>query len=213
MFNKTVFILGFVLFSIHLSWAQTNAEAEQIITSLLSDAKNNAIKTNFKLAIGEKSNSPLQTTSGIFIIKANKFVLEMDEIKVFFDGKTQWSYLAKSNEVSITEPSEKELAETNPMAILSSFKSKSTIQTSKKTKSAQNYCIEMLPKIKNQDISKIEVQVNKTNGNLFSIKLINKKGGSSVLTLNGFQKGIKVNDNAFIFDKTKYKNVMENDLR
>lgn len=213
MKNKIIYIFTLLLFSFQLITAQGTAQAEKIISDLLINAKTNAIKTNFKLSMSEKGSPQTQVSSGTFTIKGNKFVLEMDAMKVFFDGKTQWAFVPQSNEVSITEPSEKELAETNPMAILSGFKSKSNIQFSTKTKSAQNYCLEMLPKIKNKDITKIEVQVNKSNGNLCSIKLSNKNGSSSILTLSSFQKGLKVNDNVFVFDKAKYKNVVENDLR
>jgi len=213
MKNKFIYTFALFLLSFQFIAAQSNAEAEKIITDLLSNAKISAIKTNFKLAMNEKNNPQTQVSSGTFTIKGSKFVLEMDAMKVFFDGKTQWAYVPQNNEVSITEPSEKELSETNPMAILSGFKLKSNIQFSTKVKSDQNHCIEMLPKIKNKDIAKIEVQVNKSNGNLFSIKLTNKNGSSSILTLSSFQKGLKVNDNVFVFDKAKYKNVVENDLR
>ena len=211
--KNIIYTLTLLLFSFQFVAAQSNAEAEKIISDLLINAKTNAIKTNFKLAMTEKSSPHTQVSTGAFTIKGNKFTLEMDAMKVFFDGKTQWAYVPQNNEVSITEPSESELAETNPMAILSGFKSKSNIQFSKKVKSAQYHCLEMLPKVKNKDITKIEVQVNKSNGNLFSIKLINKNGSASVLTLSNFQKGLKVNDATFGFDKAKYKNVVENDLR
>jgi len=213
MKKNIIYTFVLIFFSFQFIAAQSNAEAEKIVSDLLVNAKTNAIKTNFKLAMNEKNNPQPQVSSGTFTIKGDKFVLEMDAMKVFFDGKTQWAYVPQNNEVSITEPSEKELAETNPMAILSSFKSKSNIQFSSKIKSNQNHCLEMLPKIKNKDFTKIEVQVNKTNGNLFSIKLQNKNGSSSILTLNNFQKGLKVNDNIFVFEKAKYKNVVENDLR
>lgn len=192
--------------------AQNNPQAEKILADLLVAAKTNAIKTSFKLTLREKNDSQPQSTSGTFTLKGNKFVLEMDAMKSWFDGKTQWSYVPQNNEVSITEPTEKELSETNPMAILSSFKSKCIIRFSTKVKSDQNYCIEMTPKIKN-DISNIEVQVNKSTGNLFSIKLTNKNGSTSLLALSNFQKGINVTDNIFIFNASKYKGATVNDLR
>jgi len=137
----------------------------------------------------------------------------MDAMRAWFDGKTQWAYVSESNEVSITEPTVKELSETNPMAILSGFKSKCLIRFSSKIKSAQNYCIEMIPKTKNNDITKIDVQINKANGALFSIKLLNKNGGTTLLTLSNFQKGITVSDNTFVFNSAKHKGVTVNDLR
>ncbi len=213
MFKKISYSFAILFLSFQSLSAQSNAQAEKILSNILTDAKTNAIKTSFKLSISDKNNPQAQFSTGTFTIKGSKFVLEMDEMKVWFDGKTQWAYVQKNNEVSITEPSEKELSETNPMAILSGFKTKCTIRFSTKLKSSQNHNIEMLPKLKNQDITKIEVQVNKNSGNLFSIKLINKNGNSSILTLSNFQKDLKVSDNNFIFNSEKYKGLTINDLR
>ena len=212
MIKKISYSLIVLFFSIQLLNAQNNPQAEKILTDLLSVAKNNAIKTSFKLTVSEKNNYQSQSTSGTFTLKGNKFVLEMEALKSWYDGKTQWSYVPQNNEVSVTEPSEKELSETNPMAILSSFKSKCLIKFSTRIKSEQNYCIEMIPKLKN-DISNIEVQVNKTNGNMFSITLTNKNGSTSLLTLSHFQRGINVTDNIFTFNTSKYKGLIVNDLR
>ena len=71
----------------------------------------------------------------------------------------------------------------------------------------------MIPKTKNSEITKIDVQINKANGNLVSIKLFNKNGGTTLLSLNNFQKGIQVSDNTFVFNQAKYKGVTVNDLR
>ena len=154
MLRKTGILL--LIFSFQFLSAQNNSQAEQILTDLLNLAKTTAIKTNFKLTISEKNNTQSQTTSGEFTLKGNKFILDMDAMKVWFDGKTQWSFVHQNKEVSITEPSEKELVETNPMAILSGFKIKCNIRFSTKIKSEQNYCIEMIPKIKNNDVLKID---------------------------------------------------------
>jgi outer membrane lipoprotein-sorting protein len=213
MKNKIILAIALVLFSLPDISAQNNAKAENAITDLLSEAKSSAIKTNFKLAISDKKDPQPMVSTGVFTLKGNKFVLEMDAMKAWFDGKTQWAYVQQNNEVSITEPTVKELSETNPMAILSGFKSKCIIRFSAKVKSAQNYCIEMIPKIKNSDITKIDVQINKSNGNLYSIKLGNKNGGTTLLTLSNFQKGITVSDNAFVFNQARYKGVTVNDLR
>ena len=211
--KKIIYSIALLFFCFQTTVAQTDAKADKIVSDLLAEARGNAIKTNFKLAFSEKSNSQAQVSMGTFTIKGNKFVLEMVDMKVYFDGKTQWAYVAKNNEVSVTEPSEKELSETNPMAILSGFKAKSIIRFSSKVKSTQNYCIEMTPKAKNQDIAKIEVQIAKSNGNLYSIKLINKNGSASLLSLTNFQKNVKVADAIFVFNSAKYKGVEVNDLR
>ena len=211
MRKNIIYALILLLLPLNIISAQKSPDAEQILTNLLNTAKSGAIRTNFKLATNDPKNP--QFATGIFTLKGARFTLEMDGMRVWFDGRTQWAYNEQNNEVSVTNPTEKELSETNPMAILSGFKSKCTINFSTKVKSSQNYCIEMIPKVKSKDIVKIEVQLNKTNENLVSIKLTDKNGISTILTLNNFQKGIKVLDNIFVFNETKFKGVTVNDLR
>ena len=213
MKNKIIIAVTLILFSFQGISAQNNAQAEKAITDLLSGAKTSAIKTNFKLTIHDKRDPQPMVSTGTFTLKGNKFVFEIDAMKAWFDGKTQWAYVHQNNEVSITEPTVKELSETNPMSILSGFRSKCVIRFSGKVKSSQNYCIEMIPKTKNNDITKIDVQINKTNGALVSIKLLNKNGGTTLLALSNFQKGINVSDNTFVFSSAKHKGVTVNDLR
>jgi len=213
MKKRTLIAFAVILFTLQGISAQNNVQAEKKITDLLTEARTSAIKTNFKLIISDKKDPQSMVSSGVFTLKGNKFVLEMDAMKAWYDGKTQWAYVSQSNEVSITEPTVKELSETNPMAILSGFKSKCVIRFSTRVKSAQNYCIEMIPRTKNNEIIKIDVQINKNNGNLVSIKLTNKNGSASLLTLSNFQKGIHVTDNIFVFNATRFKGVSVNDLR
>jgi outer membrane lipoprotein-sorting protein len=212
MKKNILFSLALILLSVANISAQSNPQAEKILDNLLLSAKTNAIKTNFKLATNDKNN-PQGLITGTFTLKGNKFMLDVVDMKVWFDGKTQWAFNEQNNEVSITEPTEKELSETNPMAILSNYKAKCTVKFSTKVKSAQNHCIEMTPKTKNKDIAKIEVQVNKTNENLVSIKLFNTNGSTSLLSVSNFQKGLKMADNFFVFNQSKHKGVAINDLR
>ena len=105
MFKKIgLFIL---LFSYQFAIAQSNSQAEKVLTDLLNSAKTSAIKTSFKLLISEKNDTQPQSTSGTFTLKGTKFFLEMDAMKVWFDGKTQWSYVQQNNEVSITNQQKK----------------------------------------------------------------------------------------------------------
>lgn len=209
---KLYSLLSLIFFASLLMNAQNNVQAEKIISEILTNAKVNAIKTNFKLIVSNKDDNQPQSSSGVFTLRGSKFVLEMDEMKVWFDGKTQWAYVSQNKEVSITEPTEKELSETNPLAILSAYKSKCNINYSP-SKSTSIYSIEMIPKVKNKELEKIYIQVNKSNLNLISIKQLSKNGNSTFVTFSDYQKNITVPDNAFTFNAAKFKNVVINDLR
>jgi len=46
------------------------------------------------------------------------FYIDFGSAKVYFDGKTQWSYSPDDKEVTVMEPTADELAETNPLSVI-----------------------------------------------------------------------------------------------
>ena len=117
------------------------------------------------------------------------------------------------NEVSITSPTEKELAETNPLALLQAYSTKSTAQYIKNNAVKDAYTIELTPRDKTSDIKKIQVVVNKKSYYPQTIQLADKKGMISTLALTKFQKGVKTDEKTFTFNSSVYKDIEINDLR
>lgn len=52
-----------------------------------------------------------------------KFVLDLGDAKIYYDGKTQWAYSVSDREVTQFEPTAEELEQGNPAAILASLAS------------------------------------------------------------------------------------------
>jgi len=146
-------------------------------------------------------------------MRGNRFSLIMDDIHVFFDGKTQWTYMDVINEVNITEPTSAELAEINPITILREYQNKSSIRFSADNSHAtENHIIEMTP-FGATDFNRIFVQINRSTRNLSSIRLDSNQGFSVLIIFNRFQRGVNIPDSAFVFDKRNYQDVFVNDLR
>lgn len=209
--KKNTFIITLLaVFAIFTVNAQNDAAAVRVIDNVLNLTKTNAVKTNFTFVVKSVSAGN-HTMSGSFMMKGNKFTLNTGEMNVFFDGKTQWTYMKDLNEVSITNPTEKELAETNPMTILSAYKAKSFIKMGKS--SAAAHLIELTPKMASSELRKITVSVNKTNNYPLFIQMTDKKGNVSTLTLTQFKANQKASDSEFVFNENLYKGVEVNELR
>lgn len=58
---------------------------------------------------------------GSATIAGASFFFKTPQIAVWYDGKTQWTYLTSSREVNITEPSFEEITASNPFAILNNY--------------------------------------------------------------------------------------------
>lgn len=69
------------------------------------------------------SGNNLGATSGTIAIKGNKFYAHTPEATVWFNGKTQWTYMKATNEVNVTTPNEAKQAQMNPYKFITIYKS------------------------------------------------------------------------------------------
>lgn len=212
--NSTKYILSILLLinSISVSFSQNNTDAEQLTNNFINSFQKQTIQSDFTVKVSEKNSVNSQLISGKIVLRANQFFLESDELKVWFDGKTQWAYMKESNEVNISEPETDELAQINPIAIISAFKAASQIQFSK-TKNPQNHVIELTAKNKKADFNKVIIQINKTTKDLQSIMIEYKNGTQNIIQFTNYQKGVNVKPEVFKFDKSKVRDAVVNDLR
>ena len=104
----TLWMLALLPFCIK---AQTDAKAAEVLDKslhILSDK--NGIRADFS-----------GTENGFILLKGEKFYLNNGNIQSWYDGKTQWSYVADTEEVNISHPTPEELQGINPYFILINY--------------------------------------------------------------------------------------------
>lgn len=99
----------------------TASAARPSAASLMADcaaavSKSDAVSVEF--AIDGNDGHPLP---GALTMKGKAFAMVLPGMKMWFDGKTQWTLLESNNEVSITAPTDEELLESNPFVLLSNY--------------------------------------------------------------------------------------------
>ena len=93
--------------------AQTDTKAAEVLDNVLEDlSKSSGIRVDFG-----------GSETGFLLLKGEKFYLNNGSIQSWYDGKTQWSYLADTEEVNISHPTKEELQGINPYLILMRYKS------------------------------------------------------------------------------------------
>ena len=90
-----------------------------------------------------KATMPQGTVSGTIAVKGNKFMATTQHTKVWFDGKTQWTYLTRNDEVNVSNPKDSELQSLNPYNFINMYKKgyKSTMTAESKAKKVQELFI------------------------------------------------------------------------
>ena len=168
----------------------------------------------FAANIRSEKNRISESFEGSILVKNDKFALNTPDMKVWFDGKSQWIYMSSNKEVNLMTPSRDDLQYYNPMVILQDYKKDFNVSyigesTSANAKSA--YDIMLTPKRKD-DIEKIEVQIEKNSSLPAKLVVTMRNDVRSIFTIKKI-KSSDLPDKTFTFPKTEYPDVEVIDLR
>lgn len=108
---------------------------------------------NFKM-----SSSKYGSASGSIAIKGNKFNARTPQAIVWFNGKTQWTYLKKTNEVNVSTPTQAQQMSMNPYTFINIYKTgyKSTLKTA-----GSNYVVHLVANNQKRSVAEMYITINK----------------------------------------------------
>lgn len=183
--------------------AQTDGKAKEILEKVVSNlTKDGSVQMDFE-----------GTENGSIILKGEKFYLHSGPIQSWYDGNTQWSYVADTEEVNISTPTQEELQGVNPYFILVNSQEKFNCQYNgyKTIEGKPMHEIVLLPKEKGAT-DKITLRVSRLYQPIY-IKVEQNQKTVSEINVKSFQKQQQINDQVFRFNKSLYPNAEIIDLR
>lgn len=197
--EKLISFLLFSLFAVSPLNAQT---AKQVLDKTAAVVSNKSgAQASFTIK-GANMN-----TSGTIAIKGRKFQATTPQATIWFDGKTQWTYMKKNEEVNVANPSESELAAINPYNFIYMYKNGYTYTMQKK---GSNFEVHLKAKDK-KSISEMYIVVNQKTYSPSQIRLHQQKGWTTI-DINNFKKA-NLADGAFRFNSKDFPNAEIIDLR
>lgn len=156
------------------------------------------------------------SSSGSICLKGDKFMLKAGGVTTWFDGHTQWSYLASSDEVNVSEPTADELQSLNPYAWLSLYRNGYRAQLAKMNNSRESalyYKVVLAATDKRRDVQSIVLQVAKANYRPVRIILQQRGGEQADIVVTACHAGQNWPDSFFVFDRKQYPSAEVIDLR
>ncbi|MCM1021867.1 MAG: hypothetical protein NC343_06315 [Muribaculum sp.] len=155
-----------------------------------------------------------QQQQQIICIMGDKFKINSRQLAVWYDGRTQWTYLAQNKEVSITEPSPEELAEINPLLILGTLQSH---YNARYLSNKGDYpIIELTPKAGAESvlpICKLIIKYKKNDYSPVSLRVEFDAGNTLDVNINSITRGINYPHSTFVFNKEQFPSAEIVDLR
>jgi len=192
--------------------ARSNVDAEQLVDRWMQIVQSRGISAKFTIKSFEGKDLISQEVSGDVVVKGNQFYFDSEELSLWFNGTTQWVYFKKTREVNISTPTADELAQTNPMMVVSGYLSRFNSRLINQA-DVHYHTIEMLPKNEQEKFEKLIVKFHKKDKMLQSIRLQGKTPVTYEIIIINYQKDASIHAKMFIFDASKFEGVILNDLR
>lgn len=186
-----------------LSLANVSAQtAKEILDKAASvvNAKKGAT-ANFVMS-GKYGNA-----AGTISIKGNKFVANTPQAKMWYDGKTQWTYMTSTEEVNVSTPTEAQQQTMNPYRFINLYNMGYSMTKKDVKNGYEVYLKATNPK---RTITEMYITVN----NQFvptNVKMKTAKGWTNI-NISNFRKA-SLPDKAFRFNAKDYPQAEVIDLR
>ena len=160
------------------------------------------VKANFKMTTANGS------TSGTIAIKGKKFYATTPQAKVWFDGKTQWTYLKNNDEVNVSNPTEAQLQAINPYNFINLYKHgySYTMNTA-----GNDYVIHLTASNADRKIKELFISVNKKTYQPKQVKMLQGKKWTT-FDINSIKKE-NIADSQFRFNAKDFPKAEVIDLR
>lgn len=148
------------------------------------------------------------SASGTIAIKGRMFHATTSVAAMWFDGKTQWTYMKKTDEVSVTNPTEAQLQAINPYNFINMYKKgfKYTMTADDKT-----YKVHLTAENSSKRISEMFITINKKSYEPSEVKLLQGKKWTT-FTISNLKKVVMA-DSEFKFNSKDYPTAEVIDLR
>ena len=195
----TIWILVLLPFCIS---AQTDAKAAEVLDKVLEDFSKSGIRAEFG-----------GSETGLLLLKGDKFYLNSGNIQSWYDGKTQWSYVADTEEVNISHPTQEELQGMNPYLILMRYQTdfNYTYKGNQMRNGVKGHEIILTPKHSGQQES-VWIFVSKAYHPL-AMKIERNGQTLSEINVTSYKTDQKLEDSMFRFNKSLFPNAEIIDMR
>lgn len=179
---KKLFSLIFILAALSVQAQNATAIFDKMVST-------------FKASGTVSASYSMNGSSGTIVMQGAKFRILANDVKSWFNGKTQWTYSDQTGEVNIIDPTSQELQMTNPLAAAKSLKEAFTMTS---VQGKAGYTLKLTPK-KKSNVKSITLYVSKAY--ILTAADYVTTNGTYKLRLSNYKTKQQYPASTFVFDK------------
>ena len=170
-----------------------------VLSSFLANLETKTLQSDFTVTVAEEVNAPMNYP-GTITMSGNCFRLSMFGTEAAYDGKTMYMYSGDTDELTLTNPTDQELVETNPLLYAKALVPMCNV-TERATSDGQQTIVTLTPKDQSIGINRFVLRVR--NNDLIPLSVEIKEGNKT--------STLKMKEPKFITEKQEYKIVPDKD--
>ncbi len=199
-------------------YSQQDAKAKEILERVTKTTQSFAsLDAKFSFEMNNKVQNIKDKSEGSIILKNKKYKLDLPQMgmKVTCDGKTIWSYMVNSNEVTISNLDDAADEIMDPSKIFTIYEHGYNYKFLNESVDAgvSVYNIELIPQKPTGDIQKIKLMIDKQKMLIHGAVLNGKEGNTVIISVSQYKTDGVFSDADFVFDPKKYKGIEVVDVR
>lgn len=192
--------------------AQNAADkADELLDRAVARIKADApVLMDYTYSVYDDDDAPVQFDGGIIYVDGERYALLMDEMKVWCDGSTQWSYMLDIDEIYITEASSEEAQNLSPLYIMEHYREGYNISSVDRG----DALLVTLEAVDDEaEISIVELLLEKKQERLVSMNVIMNGQGRLEVLLDGYTAHCGVDDSIYMCDEAEFPTAEIIDMR
>jgi len=215
---KRLFLITILSVFTTVVFAQQDAKAKEILEKVTKTTQSLAsLEAKFTFEMNNTAEKIQEKSAGTIILKNKKYKLNIPQmgLQITCDGKTIWTYMVKSNEVSIANLDEETDDLMDPSKIFTIYERGFNYKYVSETVEGgiAVYNIDLTPQKAGGDIQKIKIMIDKQKMLIRGADMTGKDGNKYNVLVSELKTDGVYKDADFVFDPKKYKDIEIVDMR
>jgi outer membrane lipoprotein-sorting protein len=215
--KRFLFVTVLLAFAV-TGYSQQDAKAKEILEKVTKTTQSlSSLDAKFSFEMNNKAQNIQEKSTGTIVLKNKKYKLNIPQmgLQVTCDGKTIWTYMVNSNEVSISNLDESTDELMDPAKIFTIYERGFNYKYVGESVDGgvPVYNIDLTPQKPSGDIQKIKIMIDKQKMLIRGANMSGKDGNNYNVNVTQFKTDGVYPDADFVFDSKKYKGIEVIDMR
>jgi len=215
---KQLILISILSVFVLTGYSQQDAKAKEILEKVTKTTQSLAsLDAKFSFEMNNKAENIKDKSTGSIVLKNKKYKLSIPQmgLQVTCDGKTIWTYMVNSNEVTLANLDESTDELMDPAKIFTIYEKGFNYKFISETVEAgvPVYNIELTPQKPSGDVQKILLMINKQKMLIHGAVMNGKDGNTIIVEVTQLKTDGVFADSDFVFDPKKYKGIEVIDMR